>query len=205
MASLVWWCGTDQPWMRAWQGGLLPEPDGTPIEGEERPTREAWSTSLWTAMSVRRLARLRETDTAEEKGSMSSPPPPLSVSLGAAVEDEGLESLRARFLGVCMLQAGEASDPPLPLFAGDLRAARRESLCATRDESDDSSHHLPRRLLHVEACDGASACSVVVSEQQTVAAAETEARCDGSGSVRRRGAVSSWYTLTRKPAALAVP
>lgn len=118
-----------------WQNGPLVGPYGsTPVvEGElqqlvsetdeERAAIEAWG-RLWMAMSVRRLARQRE---AIEKGraspqsSMRSAPAldggPLSVrtrfnqglaAVRAAVEDQGLEAVRARFIYACSLQAGES-------------------------------------------------------------------------------------------------
>lgn len=99
------------------EGQLVSETD------EERAAIEAWG-RLWMAMSVRRLARQRE---AIEKGraspqsSMRSAPAlgggPLSVrtrfnqglvKVRAAVEDQGLEAVRARFIYACSLQAGKS-------------------------------------------------------------------------------------------------
>ena len=100
-------------------GQLVSETD------EERAAIEAWS-RLWIAMSVRRLARQREAieeGRASPQSSMRSAPAldggPLSVrtrfnqglaKVRAAVEDEGLEAVRARFIYACRLQAGESPD-----------------------------------------------------------------------------------------------
>lgn len=106
-------------------------------ETDEERAINAWC-RLWMAMSVRRLARQRE---AVEEGRAS---PKCSVrsataldggqlsvrtrfnqglaKVRAAVEDEGLEAVRARFIYACRLQAGESPNLA-PLSPDNMRQA----------------------------------------------------------------------------------
>jgi hypothetical protein len=217
-------CVANRGRARVSQNGPLNGPYGTPVvEGEladgerkkeEREASEEWC-RLWTAMSVRRLARLRE---AIEEGCAS---PPCSTSSGpamdggpgsvrtrfnqglatmrAAVEDEGLEAVRARFFGACKKQAGESPDlAPLPPVAmRQVEAWMAPETPKTPETPLGDMGELAS--MGSGASDDSEERLMLQEEQQKIDGVVAEARaCDGVNPwYRRRDSVNSWYTLNR--------
>ena len=196
-------------------GELVSEEGELASEKEERAASEEWC-RLWTAMSVRRLARRREA--IEEGGaspiapcSMSSSPAvdggPGSVrtrfnqglaTVRAAVEDEGLEAVRARFFGACRLQAGESPDLA-PLFPVDMRQQTEGWVTPLTPLPLGDMGELLLAAMGTAASDESEGRLMLQQEQQEINGVEAEARaCDGvSPWYRRCNSVNSWYMLTR--------
>ena len=197
-------------------------PNGTLVVAGELVSEEGELASeewcrLWTAMSVRRLARRRE---AIEEGraspiapcSMSSSPAvdggPGSVrtrfnqglaTVRAAVEDEGLEAVRARFFGACRLQAGESPDLA-PLFPVDMRQQTEGCVTPLTPLTPlGDMGELLSAAMGTAASDESKGRLMLQREQQEINGVEAEARaCDGvSPWYRRCNSINSWYMLTR--------
>ena len=196
------------------EGELVSEEGELASEKEERAASEEWC-RLWTAMSVRRLARRRE---AIEEGRAS---PPCSMISGAAVneegpgsvrtrfnaglqtvraavEDEGLEAVRARFFGACRLQAGESPDLA-PLSPVAMRQTEAWVAPETPLTPLDDMGELLAAVGTGASDDSEGGRLMLQQEQQKIDEVEAEARaCDGVSSwYRRRDSVNSWYMLTR--------
>ena len=197
------------------EGELVSEERELASEKEERAASEEWC-RLWKAMSVRRLARRRE---AIEEGrtspiapcSMSSSPAvdggPGSVrtrfnqglaTVRAAVEDEGLEAVRARFFGACRLQAGESPELA-PLSTVAMRQVEGWVTPLTPLTPLGDMGELLLAAMGTGASDESEGRLGLPREQQEINGVEAEARaCDGVDHwYRRCDSVNSWYMLTR--------